>query len=225
MARWDSADLVAQCREQVGRPSVDNDNDDADWYMYLSQAQDHWMRQIAMHVPQPLWSDWSAMTLSGLTYVAPAGVFPAGITEAFAIEVKDNSTGAILDKDEYILDVDPSTGRPRIRIPYGGSFTWTPSCRVVAAPLAISGSQAPTLKPDSTRILLVYDACARWARKGERHDPQHYLSLLQTAWHGDPALPGDLGILAQLKQQFMPGELELSEYSNSSAWWRSGDLR
>jgi len=229
MAEWDRTDLLAKCRYEVGRPSVDEDNADAEWYHRLSRAQEHWVRTISRVIPAALWGDWAAMTASSSFYEVPDSLLnAASFYEVCAIDVRDSATGMILEKDQYILEQKPATAgnvRPRIRLPYNRSFSFSPFCRVVPMPPPITASVDPTLTPHTARILLVYHAAASWAAKGERHNPAPYINKMQAAWLGDPSLPGDIGILGQLKELYAPGELELGEYSGGNRWYRSVDFQ
>ncbi len=228
MAEWDRDDLHAKIRYEIGRPSTDEDNSAAELDYRLSVAQSHWIRTFAAVIPAAVRSDWAAMTQSSNFYEVPDSLTSAeSYREVCAVDVRDGATGMILEKDQYILEQKPGSTtnvRPRIRLPYNRSFSFTPYCRVVAMPPPITASVDPTLTPPTARILLVFHACASWAAKGERHNPAPYINKMQAAWLGNPDLPGDIGLLGQLRALYADGELELGEYSGGNRWYRSVDL-
>ena len=202
MATWDSADLLARCKALAQRPSTDESMPDATWYQFLSDAQDHWYGVFATHVP------WILMG-------APTLLTSSDSNETYDVASGDGTPLAIevySAKDGYPLKVCPYWDSPggdyvwegtKIRFPAGKtrSFTSGPYARYIAQPDVISAAVEPTLAPNWTRKLLVYDAVAMWATIGGKRDPKPFRTLSQHAWSGDPSAAGDMGIMGALKLQ------------------------
>ena len=84
-------------------------------------------------------------------------------------------------------------------------------------PTTIDGSTPSTILPERHRIVLVFDAMERWASIGGQMDPSYWSGMLQKTVYGDPANPGDIGILGSLKARNPNrGMVE----SRPPAWWR-----
>lgn len=192
---------MARCKLESGRDKLSSDASvtDANWYSWLTEAQHHWMRQIAMHCPGIL--GWSSATLtsadSGATYTFPSSITP------LAVELYESSTGRFLvpawypdPGGDYVWEGD------RIRVPRGGTRSWAsgPFARYISPPTTVASDTEPTLKPDFARILMVYRTLISWAERGGLRDPAPFQRLEDRAWFGDPQR-GDGGILLFLKQQ------------------------
>lgn len=210
MALFDSSALLAECKVLAQRPSTDQQQSDANWFSFLSTAQDHWFRQFALHMP---WLNMTAPTL--LTSTDSNETYTFG-TDADSVNIEPLSVVLFAKKDGRILtpgtywdrNADYVWEGDKIRFPRGKTkdFTDGPYARFMTPPGAISASIEPTLKPKSARILLVYHAVALWASRGGIRNPQTYFDLEERAWVGRPEI-GDYGILG-LKLQNPFGGME-----------------
>ena len=202
MAHYDSADLLARCKLYAQRPSTDASMSDANWYSLLTEAQEHWYEQFAVHCP------WAIMTAPTLLTSADDNVtydFP-----------DDADTNPIVPMHVTIFETE--NGRMLIPCTYwdsGGDYVWEgshirfpgnvaktfssgPYARFITPPAAIAAGSAPSLQPIRARKLIVYNAVAKWARRGGFRDPKPYDEEETKAWYGDPAR-GILGLLGELK--------------------------
>lgn len=219
MARWDSADLLAQLRAVLNRPATDAALGPDLGYLLLSDGQDHWVRNIAAHVPQAMWNTVPVVMATadgGLTYTIP------GVTEIVGtVELRDRVRGWVVPRSEYIID------GATVRFPFGSTRTFfgggAPYIRYIGAPPAITAAVQPVLMPPSARKLVVYHAAALYARRpGSGLDPNDFLNTETSLWMGDRET-GDLGILYSLKDQYKIGDAELSE-SGGGLWYNSPDI-
>jgi hypothetical protein len=204
MAQWDSAYCLAECKLLAQRPTTDEQVSDADWYLYLTQGQEYWMGQLVNHCP---WTNMTAPTLltsgdSGYTYPFENDADSVPIVP-LAVELYESATGRLLRPGTYHdSGADYVWEGDRIRIPKGGTKTWTdgPYARYVKPPNNITASVEPVLKPKRARKLVVYRAVILWASSGGFRDPQPFRDLEDEAWYGDP-MKGKLGLLGELKLQ------------------------
>jgi hypothetical protein len=214
-----STDLLAQFKatSQVGTNY--EGTSDAEIYRLLSNAQQRLYRIFAAHVPDILVGSPEQLTTSDGGYTYNFAAFPLGHAE-----LRDGRNGPILvpgpDWDES-LDVYVPEGQ-KVRFPGNRRRTFANGlwARYVATPGVIDASTQPTLQPPNARQALVYDACVEWATQGGYRDPAPFQLLRQHELWGDPANPGDVGIIPSLKMQHMVGAVG----TLSTAWWRSGDL-
>ncbi len=223
MPRFDRADLIARCNLIAGRPAADGDMTPAKWDTLLSDAQDHWVRTMATHVPAAMYGTpiELAPTEGGAEYRFPEGVEIVG-----RLELRNGRWGSELGRSDFILE------RDRVRFPYGvaRSFRGGLWARYVAAPAEGIGPRAdgsiaePVLEPPSARVLLCFRACSMWAERGAVRDSSPYHDMETRAWNGDPQRPGDVGILDALKMQYGAGDAELEEMGGG-AWYRGPDFR
>src|SRR5260370_20234451 len=97
MAEWDLADLLARAKRLAQRPAQDEQQADADWYAFLSEAQADYMKLFATHVPESQYQAPEMMVTgdNGQTYyfkaLPPAQVFPLG-----HVELRFSRTGRLL---------------------------------------------------------------------------------------------------------------------------------
>ena len=78
MAQWDGAMLLARFKVLADRPSSDQSITDAQIYALLSEAQEFWYSQWAVHCPHVLLTAPTALTAGtgNLTYTFPSSVRP-----------------------------------------------------------------------------------------------------------------------------------------------------
>lgn len=225
MAYVDSADLLARTKALAQRPTTDEDMSDAQWYLFLGEAQVYWTTQIATHVPEAMVSAPELMSTSdsGATYTVAS--YPLG-----HMEIRSARNGYLLRPGpEWDENSDYTPEGQTIRIPGGRTrvFSAGPYARYVKMPTLLDGSTPPTLKPDFCRLLLPPRACYIYATRGGYRDPSPYLLMEQKMWGGDPDLPGDVGYMGALKAQYFgSGQAAVTSGPFDDAWWRgSPDLR
>ena len=225
MAKLDSADLLAKCQRAAMRPTTDAQQSPADWYAFLSEAQDEYYNTFAAICPQVLYSPPTVMTTAdgGLTYTFGVdsdgrNIFPMG-----SVEVRTSPNSSVLvpttdwsNTGGFVQEGD------HIRWPNGRKLTFGttgPTARFIAPPGIIDDTHQPTLMPYSARLLLVYRACAKWARRGGLRDPQPFLDQEMEVWLGNPA-NGVMGILGMLKLQYgFSGNEGLGDEYGDARWW------
>jgi hypothetical protein len=203
MAYETSAELLAGFKFFAMRPATDESLTDAQAYVLLSKGQEKCYEMFAVHFPEILYGVPYLMTSadSGATYTFGTSVFPYG-----SVEIRASRNGNLLipttdwGEGDYVWEGD------NIRIPNGKTRTFSggPYARFITAPVDISGSQEPTLIPKMARALIMYYALYLWAERGggvNQADPSRFLGMFQSAWSGDPRIPGDMGILTVLKKQ------------------------
>jgi hypothetical protein len=222
MAQYDSADLLSRCKALAQRPATDEDMSDAQWYIFLEEAQTYWIGQLAAHCPEVMYGAPELMTSSDGGYTYTVANYPLG-----HMEIRASRNGALLRPGpEWDDAADYTQEGQTIRIPGGRtrSFTDGPYARYVAVPGLLNASTAPVMKPAHMRLLLVPRACYIYAARGGYRDPTPFLQMEQKLWAGDPNLAGDTGYLGQLKTQYFgAGMAAVRPYDD--AWWRgSPDL-
>lgn len=218
MAYLDSADLLARCKALAQRPSTDEDMSDAQWYSFLTEAQDYWTKVLAQHDPKRLSGAPTALTTSdsGLTYTF-------GTTPIAVVEVTDGKGGWPMFIGPYW---DPATdftweGSTTLRSARNVARTFTNGlyARWVPQPGVIDGSTQPTL-PTEYRLLLPARACVLYARRGGYRDPQPYLEEERRLWMGDGY--ADVGLLGMLKKRaWMQSS---SGQAQRVPFWRAGTM-
>lgn len=204
MANYDSADLLARALDEAGVPSDQDFPSSATWYRWLSDGQEHWVGQIAIHVPWVMMGDPTLITSadSGETYTFGTDDDGEDITP-LAVQVYAAKDGRLLypntywnPNGDYVWEGD------KIRFARGKTkqFSDGPYARFVTPPDPITSGDEPTLKPVRARKLIVYRACALWAARGGLKNPSVFYDLEDRAWLGVPAR-GDYGLLGELKNQ------------------------
>lgn len=216
MALYDSADLLARAKFRARRPSPDESMSDANWYALLTDAQAHWVRQLATHVPEQMYT-------AEILTTADAGVSYDFASEPLGeYELRATPNGRLLiPGPDWDPGVDFVPNGKKIRFPGGRAKTFTggPAARYVKAPGVIDATTEPTLLPMHARILLCARACIEWARRGGLEDPQPYLDWENELWFGNPAM-GETGILGALKQQYFLRGAEAVPQGGVEDWWR-----
>ena len=230
MAKYDRADLLANyCQLLSGRPANDQAMTPARWYALMTQGQDYVFHMIAGFCPESMVEAPVLLESDdgGHTYRLPLDadeqeVFPVGLAE-----VRARRNGQLLSLGpEWQDGVDLTPEGTKLRVPHGRARTFAdgPYMRYSAPPGIIDATTEVTLKPKLARPLIAYHALYLWAsRPPNPADPQYYLTMFQKAWSGDPLIPGDLGIMGVLAQQYL-GQDGSADADAGGAWWMSPDL-
>jgi len=224
MAYETSAELLAGFDFYAMRPDTDESILDAQKYTLLETGQEHVYGIFATHVPEVLYGAPALLTTadSGATYTFPGDIFPTG-----NVEIRASRNGELL-----IPTTDWGTGDyvwegANIRIPNGKTKTWSdgPYARFMVPAGTLDASNEPTLVPAKARVLILWYALYLWAERGggqNQIDPNRFLGLFQSALSGDTRIPGDIGILGELKRQgFGSG---MAALNLADQWWRGPDL-
>lgn len=225
MALYDSAELLAMCKRLAARPSLeeaggpDASVDDM-WYALLTEAEQHYKPVFAAHYPGPMYEPPTLMVThdGGLTYELPNGIFPLGQMEIYARKNGDLLVpGAYWDPHaDYVQEgaiIRMTRGRARV-------FADGPYARYVTPPGVIDAETDSTIQPPFARRVLVYHALALWAARGGYQDPAVWEAREQQALFGNPLIPGDIGILGQLKTQNFASGLAAHAQAGPYRWWR-----
>lgn len=223
MAQYDSADLLARVKLMAKRPALDEDITDAQWYIYLEEAQTEWMALLAAHVPEFNYSAPELMTTPDLGETYTLAAEPLG----GHLEIRASRDGVVLNSGpEWSENADYTPEGQIIRIPSRRRriFSNGPYARYVKAPGLLSAAVQPVLKPAWCRLLLIPRACFKWASAGGVRDPSYYDAIEQRMWAGDPDKAGDVGFLGTLKtQHFTSGMAAVA--SHDQPWYRNPDMR
>lgn len=219
MPRWDRADLHTAFKRETRRPTIDREATEERIDGWLTEAQDHWHRAICMQFPQVHWNAVPVVMTSD------DGGYTWRVTDVDQfigpVRVRQGAVrGPIVPGDQFV--VDPVAGT--IRSLFDSPLTFTPYIQYAAPLEAISNGEVPTepqLRPDYARRLVVLGACRLFALSGGGiRSPDYYAQLEQRAWIGDPAFPGEPGILDTLRHAYgiQPGEL--AEESSYGIWYK-----
>jgi len=227
MAYSTSAELLAGFDFFAQRPATDESMTDAQKYTLLSAGQVKCYELFSQHFPEVLYGDPTLMTTSdsGYTYQFASSVFPFG-----SVEIRSSRTGGLLIPTTDWGNGDYVWEGSQIRIPNGQTRSFpdgAPYARYISPPSDIDGSTEPTLVPAMARSLIMYYALYLWAERGagmNEADPNRYLGMFQSAWSGDPRIPGDVGILATLKRQGYGQGMSAMEVSGQPFYRGSPDL-
>lgn len=219
MPLFDTADLLARCKREARRPAVDREMEDGDWYAYLTEAQVHWVREIATQVPEQMFVTEKLATADG------------GVTYTFSLEpmgdyeLRISPTGRLLVPGaEWDMAADFVPNGQTIRFPgqKPKAFSNGPWARYVPTPDVIDLTHEPTLKPTHARILLVHRALILWASRGGLRDPRPFQQLENDAWFGNPAT-GQFGLQAMLRSQPFLGGSAAIPSGTADDWYRYVD--
>lgn len=206
MAQYDSADLVARCVRYADRPATDRDQTPDDWYAWLSEAQDEIVAEWAsMPYAVALQGEWTVLHTAddGRTYLFPGRENAVYVVPLGGVLVKPSATSTTIwtPGAEWDPSADFVLAGDRIRFPRGKSWNPAPVARYIAPPLPIDANSQPLL-PTMARMLLVWRALQKWARKGGARDPQPYIDGETQLWYGRPEI-GQHGLLGALQKQFL----------------------
>lgn len=215
MTAFTSADLLARCQRYAGLPTTAEFPAAADWYAWLSEAENDWKASIASQVPKSQWGSPTLMTTAdgGVSYTV------GSVTEFCGpVELRSTLHGPLIGPDEYIIDA------ATIRWPYGAqrAFAAGPYIRYATVSAGIDASTQPTLNPSRARILLVYGALKRFGYMGAgQYDPGYWERLESLEWNGDGAMK--IGLLQNLMDIYPVNDADLDEAY--APWYKSNDLR
>lgn len=217
MALFDSPDLLARVKADLNRPTTDEALSDVQLYSYLTEAQLRVVRMMAAHCPEAMYSAPTKLTTSdsGVTYSFGTDVDTAQVFGFGHVELRASPTGRqILPGNDW----DDTTERfiidgAKIRFPGQRARTFSdgPYARFIAPPNVIAAATAPSLQPVFARSLLVYDACARAARR-LKQDDSAFESQFNREW---------VEILHSLKTRFF-GEGLRANSGGEGVWFRAG---
>jgi hypothetical protein len=165
MAYLDTADLLARCKRILNRPSTDAAIADADWYAFMTDAQDRAFHDLAPRVPDAMYGAPVALGTSdsGATYTFASTVFPIG-------HVRIYPTRSAIPDSPLVEGVDYLHEGDAIRIPNGRTRTFSdggPWARWITPPGVIDGSTPATLIAPALR-LVVYGAVSLGAERLQR---------------------------------------------------------
>lgn len=196
----------------------DERRDDTHLYRLLSDAQRYWVGYAAKH------DGWREANLTieqattgdgGLTYTVP------GMTQTpLWVILRDGRDGPVMQFGEDYQDADFTAEGAVFRAPNNRPRAFTNGlwARYVKAPSSLSASVQPTLQPDYARELLPYQAAITWCSEGGLRDPGPFIQLLQFRATGNPVLPGDIGLVGQIKTAYpFYGS---SNTNDDWKWWR-----
>lgn len=225
MALFDRADLVKRCHRLAARGALDEDrgpddaNQDAFWFELLTEAQLHWVRELATQVP-------SVMYIHEKLTTADAGVSYDFAAEPLGnYEIRQSPTGRLyIPGPEWDPGSDFCPAGQKIRFPgqKAKQFANGPWAHYVKTPGLIDAGTEPTMLPTHARQLLPPRACILWASRGGLRDPAPYEKVENRLWYGDPTR-GEVGILTALKQQaFLMGAEAIPSVTGDD-WWRFVD--
>lgn len=206
MPQYDGPDLVARCLRYADRPANDRDQTPEDWYAWLSEAQEEIVAEwSAMPYAVALLGDWIRLVTEdgGASYRFPARTpgefcFPLG-----GVQVKPSRESLQIwaPGPDWDAGADFVMAGDRIRFPRGRTVTPAPVAQYIAPPLPIS-AETESILPPMARMLLVWRALQKWARKGGARDPQPFVDGETQLWFGRPE-QGQHGLLAALQKQFL----------------------
>jgi len=221
VAFYDSADLLLRLKRLLARPSADeapppDATMDITLYACLEEAQLHWTRELATHVPESMYTIEKLTTADGgVTYdftAEPLGEY----------EIRRTPTGALLIPcPEWEQGGDFVPAGQKIRFPGSvtKSFANGPWARYVKMPTLLNAANAPTLLPVHARQLLPPRGAIFFCTRGGLRDPQPFRDIEDEIWYGDPD-KGEVGVLGALKTQAFLKGAEAIAGANAADWWR-----
>lgn len=218
MALYDRAWLLQRCKDIARRMHADETIDDTKWYRLLTEAERHWMEQLAVYAPEA--NRMSELLISdddGLTYSLTRE--PLG-----AVVILESLDGRELHPGpEWSARTGYVLNDQTISFPGGVARTFTDGPYAIYHPApenAIDEDHEPTLKPARARALLPYRAVILYASEGGLKNPAYAQNLEDEEFYGNPQI-GKPGLLASLKQQYQ------ANYGGGSArpWYRNRDMR
>ena len=187
MAQFDAADCLARVRRLVREPSNAQWPGDADFYAWLTEAENECKTRIASFAPKALVGAPTLMQTAdgGKTFTFGLDgdgvpIFPLGGIEVYAT-LESIPDYPLQEYDEYLIEGD------RIRMPGNTTRAFpdgAPYARYVTPTWKIDGAPTnPTLEPVAARELVVLGAGRRYAVAQGRMDLLGTISAEEaTAW-------------------------------------------
>lgn len=166
MATYDSADLLAKCRLFAKRPTTDATTPDADWYSFLTLAQQEAYHDISVRCPAALLGAPTALTAAGDNKTFTFGTDANGYAIVPWGHARIYPSLAAIPHDPWVEGSDYVYEGTKIRMPSDTTWPSTLYGQWVTQPADISASTQPSLQPGPARILLVYKAVELWAAAG-----------------------------------------------------------
>ena len=216
MAFYDSADLLAELKAVLQTASNTADTTDAQYYRLLQNAQIRIARLLATHVPHAN-RIVELLTTADSGYTYTFAYYPLGHAE-----LRDGRGGAlVMPASDWNPNGFVMEGQT-VRMPNGQPRTFANGlyARYCRTPGELSASTAPILKPDDARLAIVYDAAVELASQGNAMDKTPYAILKRNYLWGDPEVPGDVGLIQSLKNQYY-GQGAMAQASEK--WWAGQD--
>jgi hypothetical protein len=167
MAYLDTADCLQRVKDALNRPSTDaaftvTVTDDVH-YRHLTAAETRAVLDLAPRIPNAMYGAPAAMTTSdsGATYVVAATTFPIGHVRVYPTR-SSIPDSPLIEGEDYLYEGDV------IRmLPVGQTRTFSdsgPYAQSTKISAGISSGVEPTLMTPA-RMLIVYDACIRGAKR------------------------------------------------------------
>lgn len=213
MADYDSADMLARLKRELKRPTSDPALDDTDLYQLLTRGLRYTQRLLAKHGLDQNATWELATTSDNQTYTITSE--PAG----GVLEVRHGRDGPVL-----VLGPDPDASTDLVWkgttfiVPDGRTVPFANGIYVHYTPIhgAIDGGgNEPTLAPTEARDIAILHAAMLWFDRGGFRDTTWLDNKIHKLMFGNPAIPGDVGIVGGLKQPF------LGQPAKAQAWWRA----
>ncbi len=155
----------------------------ADWYAWLTQAEQDWKPLLAAEYPYHMFTAPTLMTTGdgGVTFQFPGESAPLAVEVYTAINGDRMIAGQFGDTySDYVWEGS------QIRMPANqvvGFSNGAPYARWVPSPGTIDANTQSTMKPAYTRILLVHRALIyRAKRPGSGADPSMFQTAEDKAW-------------------------------------------
>lgn len=223
MADFDAAWCLARFRRITGTTTNTADTTDADAYALLSSAQIHVMEILSGVAPHSQMDAPEALTTAdnGATYALAS--YPLA-----NLELYNGSTNGIriypIGYGQNTWDGFVLEGQT-IRWPAGRTRTFGSGlyARYVKTPASITASVEPVLRPAHARIAMCYKAASEWAHESGAVDPAPFDDEFRKLLRGDPAIPGNVGLIGTLQTQASLQGLA-SAVTGAGRWWNGPDF-
>lgn len=227
MAYQSSEELLAGFLLFAKRPEDDESLGKPEIYSLLEQAQAHCYEIMAAHVPEVLYSAPTIMvTTDNKVFTFASAIHPMG-----SVEIRSSRTGNLLiPGTEWDVNADFVWEGSQIRIPNNKTRTFpdgAPYARYIVPASTLDQDNEPTLKPARARPAILWYALYLWAEIGggtQQTDPNRFLGMFQSTLFGDPRMPGDIGIIGELKRQGYGKGMAAVSLPEQPWWLGSPDL-
>lgn len=220
MSDFDSAWCLARFRRITGTGSNTADTDDDAAYALLSSAQIHCMETLAAVAPWSQMDAPQALSSSDGGYTYTLSSYPLAHFELYdgpTNGIRIYPVGYDSALDGYVLEGQT------IRWPGSRARTLTNGlyARYVKVPASITALVEPVLRPAHARLAMCYQAASEWAHESGAVDPSPFDDGFRKQMRGDPAIPGNVGIIGSLQLQGSGMGL-IAAQGGVNAWWRRG---